>query len=395
MPQITTPLVQVLNPGVQQAQRGTGFLAPAAQAGQTRLSTIQNREVQREQQDVANKQALNKEIVQKAVNIKGTADTLNQISQQGGDIEDNMRSFLLTKKQTLPDLGFKTEETDAALEALDSGGVEAVLKLANEASSSIEPFLKDTRLKANDFSKGTSFRIKKGGKEFIATPTFNKRTGKGDLDLQPLSGQFVSTLGETGGEQTARLIGESGGKEAAVSKEKADRTIIDDSFVAAERIPDITDALDLLKKVNTGGVNAVTLAVKQRLGLENSDEAALSTGLARQVLAQLRPIFGAQFTEREGARLDRIEASTSKSRAGNVRIIQDLLKKVERKVKQGIRVARRKGNDDEVEELEALLNFTKEAQKPKQEASLESSLDDLSKLSLEELQALRAKQGGQ
>lgn len=392
MPQIQTPLVQVLNQGAGQSDPGIfgRNFERSAKLGEFQQTAQQNREIQQRQQSQA-------ELIQKATNIKGTADAVNKIVQDGGDVEGNVRSFLESKIRSLPDLGFDTKDSQLALDTLNNEGLDAVLKLANETSLAVQPFLANKKSTPNDFAKGQSFRVRdKDGKESIKTVRLDKDSGTIDLASTPLEGEFLSTLGETGGEQTKRLIGETRGKKSAQEKVAANRTFISDGLAAVDILPIQKRSLELLKTIKTGGIDKAAFQIKQFFGVEGADEAELSTNLARSVLSQLRATFGAQFTEREGDRLDRIENNIGKSSAGNKRLLEQLLKISEREAKRGLRSAKEEGDQVAFDAITEGMDFTftpEEEKKPL--LSLESSLDDLNKLSLEELKALRAKQGGQ
>ena len=119
--------------------------------------------------------------------------------------------------------------------------------------------------------------------------------------------------------------GQSSGSSVGKSKEerRGERIIFGQD--AAKGLPTIRRALLLLDKVETGGVNAVSLAVRSSLGLESADEGELSNKLGKAVLSQLKATFGAAFSEKEGNRLARIEAGFGKNTATNRRLLNELL----------------------------------------------------------------------
>ena len=117
----------------------------------------------------------------------------------------------------------------------------------------------------------------------------------------------------------------SQGRERGASQEKRIQLAIDDGIDAAQRIPKLREARQILESVGTGGMNAVALAFKQRLGIASADESQLIYELAKNVLSQLKPTFGAAFTAREGDLLRRIEANTNNSTEGNMRLLDELL----------------------------------------------------------------------
>lgn len=121
----------------------------------------------------------------------------------------------------------------------------------------------------------------------------------------------------------------SQGRERGTSQEKRIQLAIDDGIDAAQRIPKLKEARNILETVGTGGMNAVALAFKQRLGIASADESQLIYELAKNVLSQLKPTFGAAFTAREGDLLRRIEANTNNSTEGNMRLLDELLEALE------------------------------------------------------------------
>ena len=133
---------------------------------------------------------------------------------------------------------------------------------------------------------------------------------------------------------------------------------IDVAFETGEGIPVINRALDLLGSVKTGGFEQAKIRAAQKFGIEGADERELSNLLGKNVLKQLRTTFGAAFTEKEGNKLDAIEAGFGKNAATNKRLLENALATATRSVKRGIRAAKRAGQDEEAADLEALLNAT-------------------------------------
>lgn len=135
-------------------------------------------------------------------------------------------------------------------------------------------------------------------------------------------------------------------------------TQIDEGFAAADSLPVLRRGLELLKGgIETGGWDAVKLWASNRLGVTGADEGELSANLGKAVLAQLRSTFGAQFTEREGARLAEIEAGFGKSTAANIRLLEQAAQLVERTAKRGITAAKNAGDDDAARMIEEALSF--------------------------------------
>lgn len=125
----------------------------------------------------------------------------------------------------------------------------------------------------------------------------------------------------------------------------------------AKAIPTIRRSLDLLNSVSTGGYDALALRAKQLFGVEGANEAELSANLGKTVLSQLRPIFGAQFTQEEGKRLERIEAGFGKSTEGNKALLRQSLQIFESAAKRGIKAAEDAADYRTAEEIQEFLDF--------------------------------------
>lgn len=161
--------------------------------------------------------------------------------------------------------------------------------------------------------------------------------------------------------RAADIIAKGAGKAAAVTAGRTaarQQDFISTGLEAADSMPNILRGIELLDAVKTGGLQSVALRAKQLFGVEGADEAELSSRLGKSILAQLRPIFGSQFTENEGRELKRIEAGFGKSTAGNRRLLKQTERIVRRSARRGIRAARRAGDLDSVREIEEALKFT-------------------------------------
>ena len=113
---------------------------------------------------------------------------------------------------------------------------------------------------------------------------------------------------------------------------------------AVQGIPILRRSLQLLERIETGGIDAARLRAKQLFGVEGADEGELSANLGRAVLSRLRETFGAAFTEREGARLERMSAGFGKSPATNRRILRQSLKIADNAAQRALEAARRTGD---------------------------------------------------
>lgn len=154
----------------------------------------------------------------------------------------------------------------------------------------------------------------------------------------------------------------AGGRAGATAQVARVTDIINKGTAAAESTATIRRALTLLETVKTGGVDAISLSIKQSLGIEGANEGELSNSLGKAVLSQLRETFGAAFTEREGDRLDRIEANFGKSPASNKRLLQQTLRISENAARRAIKAARKDDRQDVVADIEGLLTFSLDIQ---------------------------------
>lgn len=160
-------------------------------------------------------------------------------------------------------------------------------------------------------------------------------------------------------EQAEREAARGKAGATATGKSEAERFsgFVDDGLRAADSLPVINRALELLDSVKTGGLNAAKLAATNLLGVTGADEAELSNNLGKAVLSQLRATFGAQFTEREGARLDALEANFGKSTEGNKRILQQVKQLVERAARRGLDAAERTGDEFAANEIRRAMEM--------------------------------------
>lgn len=141
------------------------------------------------------------------------------------------------------------------------------------------------------------------------------------------------------------------------ASEKRGQKIIGEGLLAAQALPRLNRSLELLESIETGGFAQAALRSKNFLGIESADEAELSNNLGRAVISQYREVFGAQFTEPEGDKLDRIEASLGKSTVGNKRVISQLVKMTKLKVKHGLSRAEKIDDLLSIDEMNEYMNL--------------------------------------
>jgi hypothetical protein len=132
--------------------------------------------------------------------------------------------------------------------------------------------------------------------------------------------------------------------------------VIDLGVSSARQLPTLRRTRSLLDELNTGGFAGAATRIRNALGIAGADETELTTNMARSVLGQLKEIFGAQFTEREGDRLARIENGIGKSTEGNKRIIENLIEMAEFKTSRAIEAAKSTGDYFAIREMESYMN---------------------------------------
>lgn len=192
----------------------------------------------------------------------------------------------------------------------------------------------------------------------FATPVLDP-AGVVTTRTTPIGGEVVSrTTGETGGERQVRDIETAGGRATAVSVSKRDQDFINVGQRQADATAVIRRGLELLEVMETGRPEQIALAARNLFGIAGADETELNANLGKAVLSQLRSTFGAQFTQQEGERLQSIEADFGKSTAGNIRLLQQTLRGMERDARRGVDAARRNEDEFSAAEIESALEFT-------------------------------------
>lgn len=281
----------------------------------------------------------------------GDAQAVVAVLQNGGTPQEAAQ-LLAPKVQLLESLGIEPTqyiETMRGLNAGDPETIEGLFTLVNVGQNA--GFLKSPQAAGVQSSEiledGTTIQVLKDGSTKVTDAEGNDL--KGEARREAIA--------------EARRIGIENQRERALGRREgtteADRrsSLIDRGVLAAESTSNLRRSLDLLNKIETGGVNAISLAVKNRLGIEGADEGELTNSLAKAVLSQLRETFGAQFTAREGDELKRIEAGIGKSTEANRRVISNSLKFAETLAQRGLRAAKRAGDDDTAQDIQDLLDF--------------------------------------
>tara|TARA_R110000765_G_scaffold224905_1_gene328857 strand:- start:11 stop:883 length:873 start_codon:yes stop_codon:yes gene_type:complete len=134
---------------------------------------------------------------------------------------------------------------------------------------------------------------------------------------------------------------------------------IDLGVTASRILPVLKRSLALLENgIETGGEHSFKNATLRALGRQSADAAELEQNLMAAVLSQLKPTFGAAFTEKEGQMLANIKASWEKSTAGNIRLLQNAIMQHESELHSGISSAKLRGRwgQGAVDEMETNMD---------------------------------------
>ena len=306
---------------------------------------------------------------------------------QAGNV-DRVRATLQRRGAALDQANIPRNDTDEAIGLLETNPQE-LLRVSQQAvklGTQLAPSKKGVQFGAQQTFKDSENNL------FFGTTKRNPATGQVESVLSPVSAgvtepvgavNLVSGLGLTATEKSEIDAATAGAKEAAKLAEQAaarpeieekvqaaktkaaaqakrQQLHMDNGIDAADATANIRRGLELIRSVPTGGISAVSLKAQQLFGVEGADEAELSARLGKAVLSQLRATFGAAFTEREGARLENIEAGFGKSTEGNKRLLKQTLKILERKARRGITAAESAGDTDGVREIQEALILTLE-----------------------------------
>lgn len=211
--------------------------------------------------------------------------------------------------------------------------------------------------------------------------------GKALVERIPIKGKVVAKqTGQTAEEKSALDIKTAGGKEEAKltqtlkftpsiesvkartkGKEARLQTSIATGLDKVQALPIINRSIQLLDSIPTGGIDQAKLKIKQFFGIEGADEAELSANLGKAVMSQLRTVFGAAFTEKEGQSLARIEAGFGKSAEGNKRLLRQTKKLITTVVNRSIKDAVAVGDFRSAAEMKEMLELNLDPNAPDQD----------------------------
>lgn len=250
------------------------------------------------------------------------------------------RELLLSRLDNINRLGGDPSDTQGLLSKIDSGDIRGAFQ---DVSTVVEFAQAEGLLKTPATDKGTSLvqNIEATGLK-RGTPEFERAL----RTLLSKPGQTINIGGDGGltPEQRIELAAKTKRAEKlaevrATGVATRESTDIAAGSGASRAVPNLQRSLDLLGEIKTGGIDAVLLKAKQFIGVESANEAELVNAMSKNVIAQLKPVFGAQFTKAEGDWLKAIEAGTTKSTAGNIRLIERGLFLAKKRAATGLKAA--------------------------------------------------------
>lgn len=293
------------------------------------------------------------------------ANRTRDIVAKGGDPQDTLEIAGLLNAG-------KVDQVKSLLDSTVLAGQQRGLIGAGEGKRVQSTQILDDNKLALIYSDGTQEITDLTARGYAMRPT---ETGAGNESFDPTTGRTTGLISPQATAEALRVrqAADAGATQASregatteaipdqvAARTRSERfaTQVDEGFAAADALPVINRAVELLGTVKTGGINAAALAASNWLGVTGADEAELSNNLGKAVLSQLRSTFGAAFTEREGARLDNIEANFGKSTEGNKRLLEQLKRMVEREAVRGMNAARSMGDEETANSIREAMSFS-------------------------------------
>lgn len=293
---------------------------------------------------------------------EGLVNRLRLLSQEKGDGSEDIPEIVnffnqasIDPQSTSQQLNLNRERTQGELERVNAALDRTKHTAVRVQSSDVLP-------------DGTTIQVLTDGDTRVTSPQGVELFGQERANA-------ITSAQEFGIDIQARR---AGGRTEATKREQRASELITRGIAAAESTATVRRALTLLDTVKTGGPAAISLAVRQRLGIEGADEGELSNSLGKTVLSQLRETFGAAFTESEGLRLARIEAAFGKSVAANRRLLEQALRIAERTAKRARKTAAERNDTGTVQDIDDLLTFTLDIEETAPQVSPAPGLQQLS-----------------
>ena len=363
-PRTLVPQLSLAGTGFQQGQQISQSMAnrqalEAQQARQAQLSGLQQQAATGDQKALEQVAGLDPQAARQMQNLLATMseeeraedirenDVLTRTSLDALSIKDagERRLFLERKKNQFIEDGRDTSNIERAL-SLDDAGLEQAITMQAREGQSISDLAKQA---FPDVQKTIDQQLRE--RQVSVSEAAEKRQAEKE------SAQAKADI----------RVDEAARKEVVKATIKRKQGFIDSGIDAADSTANLRQSIDLLETIETGGIDKAIIQAKQLFGVEGADEAELSANLGKNVLAQLKPIFGAAFTAKEGQELKAIEAGFGKSTEGNKRLLKRALRIADRAARRGIAAAEDQGNEFAANEIRSALEFKLAEDEPQED----------------------------
>ena len=266
--------------------------------------------------------------------MRARVEQIQNKATMGGDPTSNMRDIMYLRE--MEGKGYSPEEIELFKQAVAKG----------------YGWMSDPTLRREVNARGDI----KGMESYVAESA-KQAAQLGEANpWRPVSTEELSLAPQMPVTSKAEIAAKTKSAEGIATREQG---YVTEGLAAADSLSTIKRGIDLLESgVKTGGWDNLKLWATDALGITGGDEGELSANLGKAVLSQLRATFGAQFTEREGARLERIEAGFGKSPAVNLRLLSNILQIVEKSAKRGMAAAKASGDDFTYNEIKKAMEAT-------------------------------------
>jgi len=292
-----------------------------------------------------------------------------------GDVEGTIQ-FLEGRGETINELGGDSFSNDYMLNNLRAGNIDVVMNSLGQAIQAggklgILSEAKDKKAplvsKSVIYGNGAVVSVMNDGSRWVNDENGNRVTGSEAKNVLSAASARDKKAREDKAKLEVRTATAKARAGDLVAREKLDITA---GLEAAELVPVLKRGLQLLGRVDTGKPEEVALAFKKFMGIEGADEAELMNNLGKQVLKQLKPVFGSQFTANEARWLESMEAGFGKSTEANIRLIQQGLDLANARVDVGLSAAQASGDSRTVDTINGWRDYEFEDRKETDEEVL-------------------------
>ena len=281
---------------------------------------------------------------------------------EGGDVQGTL-SFVRSRQSALKRKGADTTQTDKILNLLETGETGQALAELKAFGTAIEDTKKTSRqLEFEQFQSlpegsdkesfgkliGVIDKPEAGPGRTRQEREFNFLVRAGGFTPQQAQDAALIEAGLKAPASRRKGVEEAGDiaraeteqRELVKGASKRLTSTVQQGVEAADSISILKRALTLAKSVKTGGIRKSALSAFRFFGAESPDDAELDNLLGIAVLQQIKPIFGAAPSEKEGKMLVNLESGFGKGAAANIRIIEQKLKQLNRIADRGIEAAK-------------------------------------------------------